>query len=722
MSGRGSIYYCEACKCNISNPKSHLKAKKHKDNEENYFNAELPLFSSITGYDNSTIRRREDVPPRSASEQGLGSISNSTNLVVPESGDFFSVDNDSPENSNSSMDISNSNSTDTSGSTDTSSDPEITELEENEKLCKFSWGSSCVFHHQGIKHKKCWTGDSEAVRSYRDPTDFLKDRTALGIPRTNSPHTIKELLRCAMVESSMTEPQMQMVLNALNTAKRIGLSFSNLPETVAELKNEDKKVTQIQVETRYFGNDTFYYLHPISLLEQILATDFLTETFVDQIKSSQFYGYRFIDTSNKFKRKWEEMQEKGIIFFDSNMEIPNIFVAVNFFVDEYRWDITTKDNGIYFSVPSLGQDTNATENSKYLIGIIPPNSSEQEVLDWIIVNTEWVLIGGSVVTYFAPFKKECRVYGYLHCVIGDDIGFRAQTNFMKPTCKNSSRYFDRDHSEFSNISEPIDRRDFKRNIDLENIHNMLQQEKAICIPAKKLANTFGLNWRNIKKQNSYLFNLPFNDDYKMLNPPCELHLVRLGLAKSLLEEFSLKYGRDYCEYWNRALFRKVIYINVEDKTPCVSQNISGSHMSQILERGATIHELAVTESNSDELTLWSSLKEISVILRRTEISEEENRSLSTKIHDWKLAFLRVFQKAWSKPNFESIDFFPHAIRELGSSRFFSGESYEPLHRESKSALKKCRKTNRFEGMITTVARRKSYYLHGVVLQNKKIFL
>ena len=55
------------------------------------------------------------------------------------------------------------------------------------------------------------------------------------------------------------------------------------------------------------------------------------------------------------------------------------------------------------------------------------------------------------------------------------------------------------------------------------------------------------------------------------------------------------------------------------------------------------------------------------------------------IFSWKLTFVSVFGKAWTKPNFEALDFFIPAVKKLGASRYFSAELYEPLHREMKKA-------------------------------------
>ena len=271
--------------------------------------------------------------------------------------------------------------------------------------------------------------------------------------------------------------------------------------------------------------------------------------------------------------------------------------------------------------------------------------------------------------------------------------------------------------------------ELKRTVDVVNVIDACISNHNSSI-ARKVLRSYGIKPTSLKKGISPVFHYLNTGELSTMFPVCELHLFRLGILKRLLHVFGRKYGQEFMSKWN-LLFKKRIFKDSQkgdDYQISVSRSISGKDIVKIYNnfghntQMAIYSKIGVSISKHDQVTeknIWSRATMMMNKLRKKKSwSIEEIRELRTEIYEFKRSLLLYFDdESWKQPNFENLDILPDLILELGPCRYFSSETYEPLHRTMKKAIRHCNQSNIERNILFTISRSKRIILSSLSIND-----
>ena len=143
-------------------------------------------------------------------------------------------------------------------------------------------------------------------------------------------------------------------------------------------------------------------------------------------------------------------------------------------------------------------------------------------------------------------------------------------------------------------------------------------------------------------------------------------------------------------------------------------SINGKDIVFIFKNGIKIHNKILvdvkwrtsTDKYLDEKVWGSSLYLLKLFKNKKSWTEEEILSLSKEIFNYKSLLTTAFPKEkWLQSNFEALDTIPEIIKMLGPLKFFSAETYEPLHREVKKSTHYCNQSDLQKNCMFTLQKK-----------------
>ena len=254
--------------------------------------------------------------------------------------------------------------------------------------------------------------------------------------------------------------------------------------------------------------------------------------------------------------------------------------------------------------------------------------------------------------------------------------------------------------------------------DITNVINLYHNNantnfKKNCLELLKI---YGSSNSNLSISPFFKLNCKLYGDYGSVSPVCELHLIRLGIAKEIIYLFGFDYGNQYKDEFNSVAFEilgKAVYTAVGK----ISSVINGKDISKILPQlgiihSATFHKLKMADVQIDAL-IFKQLFILSDECRRKLIwNYEELNDLQSFIYCFKSNLINRFgKKPFSFPNFEGLDYIPFCIYSTGNIKITSTENYEGMHKIVKRFILGAKQNDRGVYMYLKLQAFVQYVLH-----------
>jgi len=611
---------------------------------------------------------------------------------------------------------------------------------------KYNWEEGgCILCHYGICKKELHVELSDRdcnniEKEKQNLDDFAKIFHSVKKPTLQSKFKkcdtidFTSLLRIFMVKNAITERIMKNLLKLLQLIHDNNMLDDPIP-TLYQIKRVDSDFTnRIPIEEFTIKSESeeifnVYYLNPISIIEEVFTKEhnITDNSFTLRECANHCDIYSSVFSSDNFRNAFNKFEEVYDFNFDQNAELNNIFVPISFFIDAFNHSNFSNSINCYYLTIYISDDRQISTP----FTIDPPNYTEasDEIFEKLVCTTVNILQNGYITLQY-KYNRKVRIFGYLHCLIGDDIGFRKIFNFTSTSSLYPNRYYLRHRKNFSNVKQ-IDKdfvskiqsykKDYRKNsTDIINVYNLYfkyQENPFYYSSMIKLIKLYSIRRKSIVLSAFFKLDQHIYDDFANYSPVCELHMIRLGIIKNVLYLFGQTYGEEYKKFWNATTLRKFhkkMYIKKENE---INRKVHAKNILQIICDASKIHVDAlqfngIIMNNKSETSILHQLNELTMLRNKSEWNEQELVQLQLTIIKLKENLISVFGNQILTPNFESLDMLPLCIQQCGMILNFSTEKFESLHKQVKLYLNQAKKNNIHKNFLFHVQRHLSYSLCG----------
>lgn len=716
-----SKYFCISCNGSISTPSKHYITLKHRKTEKKYIENGGVLFNLVTVLDDKDLH--SPIVPASCIRSN--ELIKTTTAGVNEPLPLPNEPNPEPDEPNpESEDNQHSDIGEGTHSRWTDDFKSVFIAQ------KFDWNDSqqCILCHYEIQHDEClypiiehdyFSDEKNSFKAFsRKQFNNREEFTYEKKEDLDDENLLAYRLRKFMIKYNISEHIMRKLLKLLQFIHANDLFAYEIP-SLYKVKKSDRFTNAIPISTVTLKNQvSFSYIEPITIIESLFHSKNNINKCVTTFNScldDEYYSTFY--NSKNYRAAKAFFTNKHIDFNYCEMRSNNnLLVPIAFFIDAFKLNQFHTSVNTYYLTVYL--DTN--DILKFPIAVEPINQEVDtcEIFERLIGTTVENLTQGSLKIKIST-NQSITIYGYLHSIIGDDMGMREIFKFTSAHAYFCNRFYVRNKLQFSDIV-PMDTsyEEYKINVlkDKFDIYNILNiyynyQNGVNTQQVELLLKIYGISMSQKTLSPFFLLQDTLYLDYPAYSPVCELHIFRLGICKDILYLFGQLYGKKYRSSMNifsKKLFSKYLF----SKDGNIGVHITGKDIKKLI---PLLSHYYKTLKYDDKLDLLIMRQATSFFNAYSKTHIWDN-SMLDNLQEFLVAFktnliTRFGAGNFKNPNFEGLDYIPHTIANIGSLQICSTETYESMHKLVGRYLITCNQSNRSKYVLYKIQKYVQYKVH-----------